>query len=65
MFLAITLAFIVAVSLVAAIMVPLPHWVDDGDCTRIVQHTVRVPSSIERLALWQMRYAIVREYPNV
>jgi hypothetical protein len=35
-----------------ASMQPRFHWTDDGDVTGIVQHSVRVPSEIERHAMW-------------
>jgi hypothetical protein len=37
------------------------RWVDDTDCQRIVQHTVRIPTDLERLRMWQSRYYILEE----
>lgn len=54
------LALVAAVIGAAIYWTPVP-WQDDGDCTRIVQHTVRVPAEIERHALWWSRYYLIEE----
>ncbi len=46
-----------------ASMQPRLNWTDDGDVTGIVQHTIRIPSDLERLALWYSRYYLIVENP--
>ena len=49
----------IVLAVIAATMRYSPHpWRDDSDCSVIVQHTVRVPSDIERLTMWYARYYI-------
>jgi hypothetical protein len=50
--------------LVLAMLQPDYHWRDDGNVRRICQHTIRIPSNVERYAMWQMRSALIREFPR-
>lgn len=38
------------------------NWLDTGDCRGIISHTVRAMSAMERMNLWESRFAFQREH---
>lgn len=55
------MSFVTMAILVAALQPLRIRWADDGDCQKIIMHTVRVPTNFERVAMWELRTALWRE----